>query len=310
MPSRIASTCCLLFVFLAAGRAGAADIAGSYSGRYQCREWRALDLVITDQGSGRISGVFTFPLETGSGSGSYSMNGQYDERSGHFQMMPQRWLGRSPPGYQMVAMDGRFDPATRRLTGKISNFACGAFELAAAGGAPLSRLPPGSPVMPGQGGNPALRSDPVLQGIEYWDASMSDDRGAPRESEPIDDVIDWLRKEKYSCVGSLHVSWDANGTRGTVTGRVDTRARYVIECDGNCRGVRYMLATEASVYNFGRSKPVPVMQMKGLWFGGTQIGWIFTRLAGGPPPEIYVHQWSATGFDNGPGCKAPKTYNK
>jgi hypothetical protein len=51
------------------------------------------------------------------------------------------------------------------------------------------------------------------------------------------------------------------------------------------------------------------MEMKGIWFGGTQIRWVFTRPAGGPPPEIYVHQWSANGFDYGPGCKAPKTNN-
>jgi len=308
MPRRLLSAYWLLTVFLAAGQAGAVGIAGSYSGRYQCREWRAIDLVITDQGSGLISAVFTFPLETGAGSASYSMSGHYDERNGTFQLNPQSWLGRRPPGYNMIGMQGRFDPNSRMLTGKIDNLFCGIFQLAGAGGTPLPQLPPGSPVAPAQGGSPALRSDPVEAGIEYWQAP--EDKATPRESEPIDDVIDWLRKEKYSCVGSQHLSWDASGTKGTALDRVNTRARYVIECDGNCRGLRYIVATEAQVQNFGHSKPIPVIQMKGLWFGGTQIRWVFTRPAGDRPPEIYVHQWSDTTFDSGPGCKAPKTNNK
>ena len=32
--------------------------------------------------------------------------------------------------------------------------------------------------------------------------------------------------------------------------------------------------------------------------------------AGGTPPAVYVHQWSATGFDSGPGCKAPRSGNE
>jgi hypothetical protein len=293
---------------LAPCRGGAAGIAGSYSGRYQCREWKAIELTITDQGGGRISAVSTIPFETGEGMGSYSMTGNYDERAGAFQLTPQRWLSRRPAaGSSMLLLQGRFDPNRRRLTGKIGSLFCGPFELVAAGGPPLSQLPPGAPVAPGQGANPALQSAPVQWGAEYWDATMSEGKAAVRESEPIDDVIDWLRSEKYSCVGSRHVSWDASGTKGSAGDSVDTRARYVIECNGDCRGLRYMPATQAQVYGFGRSKPVPVLQMKGLWFGGTQINWLFQRPAGGSPPDVYIHQWSATGFDSGPGCKAPKS---
>jgi hypothetical protein len=302
MRIRIVSTVCLLFVSLAAGRAGAASIWGAYSGRYQCREWNTVDLQITELGNGRISGVFTFPLQPGGGFGSYSLTGQYDERSGRFQLTPQRWVGTPPEGYNMVGMSGRFDPTTRRLTGKMDNLFCFGFELAGEGSAPLAPLPAGAPTVQRD-----FAADPVQNGIEYWDATMSAPAGTPRESQPIDDVIDWLHREKYSCLGSQRVGWDPSGTKGTVSGRVDTRARFVVECEGNCRGLRYAPWTQAQVYQFGRSQPVPVMELKGLWFGGTVVRWVFTRSAGGKPPEVYIHQWSATGFDSGPGCKAPRS---
>jgi hypothetical protein len=298
----------LILASVATGPACAAGIAASYSGRFQCREWKAIELTITDQGGGRISAVSTIPFESGGGVASYAMTGHYDERAGTFQLTPQRWLGKRPAdGSGMLYLQGRFDPVRRRLTGKIDSLFCGLFELAAAGAAPLSQLPPGAPVAAGQSGNPALHSAPVQWGAEYWDATLSEEKAAVRESEPIDDVIDWLRREKYSCLGSRRVSWDASGTKGSAGDRVDTRARYVIECSGDCRGLRYMPATQAQVYGFGRSKPVPVLEMKGLWFGGTQINWQFQRPAGGAPPDVYIHQWSATGFDYGPGCKAPKS---
>jgi hypothetical protein len=288
----------LLLVLSAVEGAEAGDIAGSYSGRYRCREWNTLDLRIEDGGGGRISAVFAFKAP--GGSGAYSMTGQYDERAGRFQLVPQRWLGTPPPGFNMVGMTGRFDPVTKRLSGKIDTLFCFQFELAGEGGAPLPPLPATAAANREHATNPA-------QGIEYWDAGMSAATGPARESEPIDDVIDWLRKEKYSCLGSARVRWDATGAKGVAGGSVDTRARFVIECDGDCRGMRYTPSTQAQIYHFDRTRPVPVMQMKGLWSGGTAIKWVFTRPEGGTPPDVYIHQWSATGFDSGPGCKAPKS---
>jgi hypothetical protein len=299
MRIRIASILLTVLALVTIEGAEAADIAGSYSGRYRCRQWNTVDLKIEEQGGGRISGLFAF--RTPNGSGAYSMTGQYDDASGRFQLVPQRWVGTPPPNFGMVGMTGRFDPATKRLSGKMDNLFCFQFELAGEGGAPLPPLPAvASPALQEHATNPAL-------GIEYWDATMSAAPGTPRESEPIDDVIDWLRKEKYSCLGSQQVRWDASGTRGTAGGSVDTRARFVIECNGDCRGLRYVPGTQAQIYHFDRTRPVPVMQMKGLWFGGTVIRWTFTRPPGGKPPEVYIHEWSATGFDSGPGCKAPKS---
>lgn len=296
-----------------AGQAHAASIGGKYAGRYLCGDWNIVDLTITEEGAGKLSAVFTFPLQQGGGTGAYSMTGQYDERAGTFLLMPQRWTRRPPPGYQMVGMEGRYDPATRRLTGKIGSFACGAFELAGEGGAPLSALPPGAPVTRGQAGNPALSVQPTVQGVEYWDASMAVDGGGtrvPRESEPIDDVIDWLKSSKYSGVGSQRVPWNANGTRATARDRIDTRETYVIECDGDCRGLRYVPMTDAATYHFGRARPVPVIQMRNTRGGGTLLQWVFTREPGGRPPEIYVHHWNSHGFNSTAGCRAPKSTNR
>ena len=327
MPSRLVATVCLVLVaacatpMRAAGPAQAAGptqagggIGGSYSGRYQCGDWNTLDLTLADQGAGRLSAVFTFALQHGSGTASYEMTGQHDERAGTFTLTPQRWVKRPPPGYgiSMVGLEGRYDPATRRLTGKIGNFGCGAFELAGAGGPPLPPLPPGSRVTPSQAGNPALRIQPTVQGVEYWDASMADGSGKRvlRESEPIDDVIDWLKRQQYSCVGSQHVPWNAEGTRATARDRIDVRETYVIECDGDCRGLRYVPMTDASIYHFGRRQPVPVMQMRTTWAGGTVLQWVFTREPGGRPPDIYVHHWNAHSFNRTAGCKAPKSVNR
>jgi hypothetical protein len=148
-------------------------------------------------------------------------------------------------------------------------------------------------------------------GFEYWDSAMSDPQGTPRESEPIDDVIDWLRKQKFSCVGTRHVSWDASGTKGAVSDQISVRERFVIECDGNCKGVRYTPFVGAITFHFGLTQPVPVLEIKGVWFGGTQFRWDFTRPGGsGPPPDVYVHRWTSSPFNSGGNCRAPKANNK
>ena len=315
-PVSIRLVTILWLVAAAAGvsQAHAAGIGGTYSGRYQCGDWNTVDLVISEEGAGKISAVFTFPLQQGGGTGSFSMTGQYDERAGTFLLMPQRWVRRPQAGYSMVGMEGRYDPATKWLTGKIGNFNCRAFELAGAGGTPLAALPSGSAVTPGQVVNPAVRVAPAVQGVEYWDASMAQDGSGKRvlrEAEPIDDVIDWLKNSKYSCVGSQRVSWNEDGTKATARDRIDMRETYVIECDGDCRGLRYVAMTDASIYHYGRARPVPVLQMKSNRASGTILQWVFTREpGGGQPPELYVHHWNAHSFNRATGCKAPKANNR
>src|SRR5450432_463113 len=119
---------CLLCLFLFAGVATAASIAGNYSGRYLCRQWTTLQLQISDSGNGKISGVFTFPMGSGV-TGSYSLAGQYDAGSGRFHLDPQRKLDHVRVNYNMVGMEGTFDASTRKLTGNIVSPNCSTFEL-------------------------------------------------------------------------------------------------------------------------------------------------------------------------------------
>src|SRR6476469_3115999 len=121
MRSSLRSCGILLFALYAAmlllspSNAAAQAIAGSYDGRYQCgTEWRQVSLQVRDMGGGRISAVFTFPVDPrmGGGQGSFSMMGTYDERTGRFQLAPQQWM-RRPRGYDMLGLDGTFDRASR-----------------------------------------------------------------------------------------------------------------------------------------------------------------------------------------------------
>ena len=309
---------CLVFLCLCSARSGAATIAGTYSGRYQCGRWNTAELKITEAGGNRISAVLTFPL-AGMGlpqdSARYELVGQYDGRSGKFRLQPQRWIGPQPPGMPMNGMEGTFDPASKRLSGTMMNFTCGAFELAAgADGAAIS----GTVVLPPTLPPPERRTAPsvVLEAwkgtFEYLDAAMSDGLGSVRESEPIDDVFDRMAGDKLSCIGTSHVSWDATGTKGTAADRVYVTERFVIECDGDCRNVRYTPRVDGVVLHFGLTTPVPVLQIKTTIAGGNAFRWEFTRVAGPhPPPDISVHQWSASKFNNGsPGCRPPKVDNR
>jgi len=93
--------------------------------------------------------------------------------------------------------------------------------------------------------------------LEYWDSAM-DSPGKAREADPIDDVIDWLKLEDFSCLGTQHVSWNSDGTQGTASDRNDVRERYVIECDGDCCALHYLPALQATMFHFAATQPVPV----------------------------------------------------
>lgn len=303
---RIALAAALVF----AGSA-TAGISGKYVGRYQCGQWNPLELQVDEQGGGRLVGVFTFQLRAPgqSGNASYSMTGHYDAASGRFELMPDRWIGRRPIGVNMVGLQGTVDAAAHRLAGKVSSFNCGEFEVAPPG---MALSQPTSPTQPAANLPPEHRPAPgdvtgLASSFEYWDAAMADAPGTVRESEPIDDVIDWLRKSGFSCMDSTHVSWDPRGATGSASDVVQVRERYVVECNGNCRGVRYLPAVSAQIVHFGASQPVPVLELKSPWLGGSKFQWNFTRDdPSQPPPDVYIHRWTSSGFNAKGACRAPK----
>lgn len=288
--------------------AAAAAIEGHYVGRYLCQGWNWVDLRINDAGQGRIAGIFTIQAPGGGATTSYSMTGQYNVGTDVFQLEPVKWIGRPVPGMRMVGIAGRLDRTTRQIRGRIlESVSCSTFELAGDGGTPLPVAPP---VVTGQGGTqPRVSTAPPAEqsGIEYWDSSMGGARQARRETEPIDDVIDWLHGQGFFCLASYPASWNADGTRASVNTKISTRARFVVECTGDCKGLYYSPLGGVQSYSFGRSQPLPVMELKSTWFGGTPVQWVLTRRAASKPPEVFIHQWSPTRFDYGPGCRAPKS---
>jgi hypothetical protein len=286
----------------------AAGIAGSYEGRYQCGEWNQVHLQVRDLGTGRLSAVFTFsvPPRMGGGQGAYSMTGQFDDRTGRVQLIPEQWMHR-PRGYDMVGLTGVFNRATRSLRGKVDSFNCQGFEVAPQG-TPLAALPQPQRPIPAERGRVVFNLTNYMTGpLEYWDSAM-DSPGKAREADPIDDVIDWLKSQDFSCLGTKHVSWNADGTQGTASDRNDVRERYVIECDGDCRDLHYLPALQATMFHFAATQPVPVMEFKGIWLGGQNFQWRFTRSrTAAAPPDVYVHRWSSAKILSGEPCRAPKS---
>ena len=323
-------------LLLCAG-AYAASIDGTYAGRYQCGLWHSAELRIADAGNGRVAAVFTIPVVVQARStryGSYRLSGSYDAASGEFRLDPEAWIGQAPAGWVMSGLEGTLDPASGRITGKLLNRGCGGLELAlrSAGGSVPPSVSPGRqvaggpappPVSPatqvGFGATEAAGSLPperrrfstnvtgsqAERGFEYLDASMFVSPGTLRESEPIDDMIDWLRKNGYTCASSNPVLW--NGTRGTAADRVSVTEVHAIECNGNCQGVWYRPWADAIIVHYGVAQPVPLLLIKTTWFGGVQLRWDFARPdAATPAPYIVVHKWTVSPFNSSPTCRPPK----
>jgi hypothetical protein len=141
--------------------------------------------------------------------------------------------------------------------------------------------------------------------FEYVDADMLHGGTGPRESDPIDDANESLKRDGFSCLRSVHVSW--NGAKGSAQDHVSVHSRFAIECTGDCRGVRYLPRVPATIFLFGTSRPVPIVDIKATWFGGSNFVWQFTRPSGAEPePDVYIHQWTSGKMEGGPGCRAPK----
>ena len=75
--------------------------------------------------------------------------------------------------------------------------------------------------------------------------------------------------------------------------------------------MRYTPYIGATIFHFGLTQPVPVLEIKNVWAGTMSFRWDFTRLPGAqPPPDVCVHRWTSSGFNTRSGCRAPKANNK
>jgi hypothetical protein len=322
----------------------------TFTGRFHCDgQWRnfqmhlnpvAGPLGIAEDDEPELTGAITFYFYRSVSSldgATYKVKGTRDLKTGRFRLEPKEWSGPHPASLEMYGMEGTFDPETRKMTAKMLSDKCDAVEMVGPGGK-LALLP----AAPGTGANaspdsnrPELRVMPsnvtnyldvaaYNPDFEYWVTAWSDPLGTVHEGEPIDEENARMKKEKWVCGDSQRVNWDASGTKGMAADRVNITERYVIECVGECKGVTYRPLVGANVTHFGLSAPLPTMQIKSVWLGGTNIQWKFTRAGNTPPPVIYVHHWlPLTGFGPAdpvpaeierrmaaaPPCRAPRARN-
>lgn len=315
-----------------------------FTGRYHCGgAWRNFDffaspgmglLGVPDPDEGVTANInVSFHSANGIETSGYRLKGTYDEKSGRFHFEPEPWVSHHPAVYEALGIEGTFDASTGKITARMLNDKCDKVDLVTRG----EKLPP-LPDQPPQLVAPVDRKRPeTLPGptnvTNYLDpASFSadfeflipawyDPPGTVHDGDPIDEVAEQMKKEKFACVGSSRVTWDSNGTHGTATGQQDGLAgRSVIECIGDCKGLFYTPGV-ASAVHFGMTKPLPTMQIRGRVGGVLNFPWKFSRTnKSQPPPEVYVHQWTPLvgfgPFDPGPAeiarrmaaappCKAP-----
>ena len=110
-------------------------------------------------------------------------------------------------------------------------------------------------------------------------------------------------------MGTRHVVWDPAAASGGAPDQVSVRERFVIECDGDCRGIRYTPYADASIFYFRNMQPAPVFELKTVWLGGRPFRWEFRRTPNGyPPPDIYIIDGLPAGFNSNGDCRPPKAH--
>jgi hypothetical protein len=316
-----------------------------FTGRYRCGgNWREFEF-FASPGVGLLGVVdpdepvtasinMSYHSFNGVETTGYKLKGTYDEKSGRFHFEPEPWTSHHPAVYQALGIEGTFDAPTGKITARMLNDKCDTVELVRRGeklppvpNEPPTLVPPRDPkrpeTLPGAT-NVTNYLDPASfsADFEYLVPAWYDPPFTVHDGEPVDEVADLMKKGKWLCVGSGRVTWDSSGTKGTAPGRQDgVVGRSVIECYGDCKGVFYKPIV-ASAVHYGMTWPLPTMQIKGRLGGALNFQWVFSRTnKSGPPPEIYVHQWTPLvgfgPFDPGqaeidrrmaaaPSCKAPR----
>lgn len=143
---------------------------------------------------------------------------------------------------------------------------------------------------------------PTKNDFVYIDAVIAQGGNGNLESLPVEQVFQWLYDSKFKCLSTTFVSWRAG--EGSAAATQFGTKRFVIDCRGNCRGLRYRVTgrADAQPWHYGLSQPVPVINMKSYGLGTNEFNWVFTNATGGSP-SVRVHAWSSSVGDYGPGCK-------
>lgn len=321
-----------------------------FTGRYHCGgRWTEFQFKMVpvsgplglDDPGGGVTGAITFYFHrsiTSTEGAGYNLAGSFDPKTGRFHLDPKPWLAPHPAALEATGIEGTFDAGTGKMTAKMLSSKCDSVELVPRGGT--------LPTLPADASTPARVRDTkriemllgptnvtnYLDGaanspdFEYLVTAWFDPPDTLHDGEPIDESVAGMKRDKFACVASQRITWDPSGTKGTASDRVTLSERFVVECVGDCKGVFYRPEAGAQVIHFGLTQPLPTMQIKSVWLGGTAFRWKFTRTNNSqPPPEIYVHHWKpltgAGPFDGRPAdiarqqaeappCKAPQANQK
>ncbi|MGE3177345.1 MAG: hypothetical protein AB7O32_07735 [Vicinamibacterales bacterium] len=144
----------------------------------------------------------------------------------------------------------------------------------------------------------------ITNDLVYIDAAIASGQPGNLETLPVEEVFQWLYDEKFKCLQTGRVVWV--GREGQASAVQFGTKRFVIDCRGDCRGIRYRVGGNPGrrqVWHYGLSRPVPVIQAKSTVLSQHPFTWVFSRdTAAGTPPDIRVHSWSSVMGDYGPGC--------
>ena len=148
------------------------------------------------------------------------------------------------------------------------------------------------------GGGPLSAGDGML---EYTDARVAG-RPTPSGIRPIDEVHQALFDGGHKCLSTSRVAWD--GRTGTARTELFSRKTYVIDCDGNCQGIRYEPVGGLLGAFHGGAQAAPFLTLVHRMLGKVPVEWRFIRPdETEPPPEVRIHMWTSTVGDYGGGCR-------
>ena len=145
---------------------------------------------------------------------------------------------------------------------------------------------------------------PTKNDYVYVDAVIAKGGNGNLETLPVEQVFQWLFDAKFKCLSTTHVVW--RGLEGSAAAVQFGTKRFVIDCRGNCRGLRYRVngRTDAQWWHYGLSQPVPVVNLKSNDLSTNNFSWIFKRDSStDQAPVVRIHAWSSIVGDYGPGCK-------
>ena len=141
MKFRHAVGLCLVFFLVVSVSAQAPDpsryIFRTFNARFHCGgKWYDFQLTISpatgplgtlDPDAGIVAqiNVMFYRSLTRMDPAAYMLTGPYDKKTGHFRLEPKQWnFGTPPSGFEMVGMEGKFDPATETIAAKMLGSAC------------------------------------------------------------------------------------------------------------------------------------------------------------------------------------------